>query len=106
MLVKRPVENVVQAKKEVEQLETQGYARNDMYIFAHEPRLESEIADTFKTEEVGMEEQGFMDTMKNVFAKRGDELRTEFESLGLTHEEAEEFERILDQGKLIVIAKK
>lgn len=106
MLVKKPVENVVQAKKEVEELEAQGYSRDEIYIFSHEPKLEGEIADTFNTEEVGMKEQGFLNTMKNVFAKRGDEIRAQFESLGLTHAEAEVFERTLDQGKLVVIAKK
>lgn len=106
MLVQKPVENVVHAKQEVEELETKGYSRDDIYIFSHEPKLEGKIAETFKTEEVGMKEQGFMDTMKNVFSKRGDELRAHFESLGVSKSDAEELESILDQGKLVVIAKK
>lgn len=106
MVIKMEVENVVQAKAEVEKLEAQGYSRDHMYIFSHGARLENEIAETFNTEEVGMKEQGFMDTMKNVFAKRGDEIRSQFESLGLTKEEAELYESILDKGKLVVIAKK
>ncbi|WP_224654502.1 general stress protein, partial [Escherichia coli] len=54
MVVKKIVENAVQAKKEIEQLETQGYTHDDIYIFAHDKKRTENITDALDTESVGM----------------------------------------------------
>ena len=104
--MKTIVENAVQAKEEVEKLEMQGYSRDEIYIFAHYKQREKDISDALETEEVGMKEQGFLDSMKNLVSSRGDELRSKMEAAGLTDEEADDDEKELDTGKLVVIAKK
>jgi len=43
MTVKLTVENVVQAKQEVEKLEAQGYHRDNIYIFAHYEERQDDI---------------------------------------------------------------
>ncbi len=106
MTVKKTVENAVQAKKEIEELVTQGYTHDDIYIFAHDKKRASHITDALDTESVGMKEQGFLDSMKNMFSSRGDELRSKMEAAGLSVAEAADAEQELDQGKLILIAKK
>ncbi len=106
MTVKKTVENAVQAKQEIESLVTQGYTHDEIYIFAHDKKRSDHITDALDTEEVGMKEQGFLDSMKNMFSSRGDELRSKMEAAGLTTDEAATAESELDQGKLIVIAKK
>jgi len=106
MTVKLTVENAVQAKAEIEKLETQGYSRDDIYVFAHYKKRSDDITDALDTEKVGMKEQGFLDSMKNMFTSRGDELRAKMEAAGLTKEEAASAEEELDHGKLVLIAKK
>lgn len=106
MTVKLTVENVVQAKAEVERLETEGFTRDDIYIFAHYKKRADDITDALDTEEVGLKEQGFVESMKNMFTSRGDELRSKMEAAGLSTEEAANAEEELDTGKLIIIAKK
>ena len=106
MLEKFTVENVVQAKAQVETLEMRGYSRDDIYIFAHSRERGHDITDALHTEEVGIEEQGFIDTMVNIFSSRGDELRSKMAAAGLTDEEAAHAESELDDGKLIIIAKR
>lgn len=106
MLVNVTVENVVQAKTQVEMLEIEGYSRDDIYIFTHSPERSNHVSDALHTKEVGLEEQGFIDSMKNMFTSRGDELRNEMEAVGLSKEEAAIAEAKLDMGKLILIAKK
>lgn len=106
MTVKKTVENAVQAKQEIESLVTQGYTHDDIYIFAHDQKRADHITDALDTEEVGMKEQGFLNSMKNMFSSRGDELRSKMEAAGLTTDEAATAESELDQGKLILIAKK
>lgn len=100
------VENGVQAQSEITNLVREGYLHDDIYLFAHDEARKEDLASALNVEEVGVEEKGVVNTMKNLVAKRGDELRTEFESIGLTYSEAAENERLLDQGKLVLVAKK
>ena len=51
-------------------------------------------------------EQGFLNSMKNLFTSRGDELRSKMVAIGLTTQEAEAAEKELDKGKLIIVAHK
>ena len=106
MTVKLTVENVVQAKQEVEKLEAQGYLRDHIYIFAHYEEREDDINEALWTEEAGISEQGFLTSMKNLVNSRGDELRNKLASVGLSESEAAQFEKELDTGKLVIIANK
>ncbi|AQQ51914.1 general stress protein [Planococcus lenghuensis] len=100
------VENAVHAKREIERLETEGFTRDNIYIFAHDKDREEDIGKALDTESVGVGEKGLFSSMKNVVSKRGDELRTELAATGLSKEEAAEYEEVLDTGKLVIVAKK
>ena len=104
MTVKTTVENAVQAKVEIEKLVKEGFTHDDIYIFAHDKKRGGNISDALDTEDVGIKEQGFLDSMKNMFTSRGDELRNKMEAAGLSTEEAATAEEELDQGKLVIIA--
>lgn len=106
MTVKKTVENVVQAKEEVERLVAAGYTHDAIYIFAHDERRGKDITDALDTEKVGIAEEGVLNKMKNLFSSRGDELRSQMHGAGLTEDEAATAESELDQGKLIIIANK
>jgi hypothetical protein len=100
------VENGLEAKKEIEQLTMQGFDRDDIYLFAHDKNRSEDLADSLNISDVGVEEQGFFGSIANVFKTRGDELRSKFESLGLSTAEAERYEEELDHGRCVVIAVK
>ncbi|HSJ37119.1 MAG TPA: general stress protein [Planococcus sp. (in: firmicutes)] len=106
MTIKMTVENALQAKTEIEKLETQGFTHDDIYIFAHDKRRQKDVSDALDTESVGFKEQGFLNSMKNMTSSRGDELRAKMEGAGLTKQEAEDYEEELDKGKLVIIANK
>jgi len=106
LTVKLTVENAVQAKTEIEKLEAQGFTHDEIYIFAHDKDRSKHITDALDTESVGMKEQGLLDSMKNLTSSRGDELRTKMASVGLTVQEAEQYEKELDLGKLVLVAYK
>jgi hypothetical protein len=94
----------VEASNLVSELQNQGYPKEDVYIFAHEKGRSKDLTDATETGSVGTEEQGILDSLENVFRKRGDELRSKMRSLGLTTTEAEQYEEVLDKGQLVVIA--
>ncbi|HLU21805.1 general stress protein [Lederbergia graminis] len=97
-------ENGLEATRVIDELLSQGYIHDNIYIFAHGERRSNDLTDATNTASVGLEEQGFFDAVQNVFRTRGDELRAKFEAVGLTAEEAERYESVLDTGKLVVVA--
>ncbi|HEY4579082.1 MAG TPA: general stress protein [Savagea sp.] len=97
------VENVVEAKKTIEELVREGESKENIYVFSHETDLEEKMAEVFGTEEVGIAEEGLMHKIKNVFSKRGDELRQQFQDLGLSEVNAAEAEEVLDDGRLVIV---
>lgn len=99
-------ENGVQAKEMISQLAAQGYDKENIYLFAHGKEREKDLTDALDTGDVGISEQGLVDSVKNIFNKRGDELRSEFEAVGLSQEEAEKYEKVLDGGELVLVATK
>jgi len=98
------VENGVQARDKLSLLATEGYTKDEVYLFAHDKEREDDLAEALGAGDVGMKEQGLINTVTNVFKKRGDELRAQFESLGLSADEAERYERELDEGRLVLVA--
>ncbi|RST77020.1 general stress protein [Siminovitchia acidinfaciens] len=99
-------ENGLQAKDMINELTAQGYDRENIYLFAHGEERSKDLTDALDTGEVGIGEQGLIDSVKNIFNKRGDELRSEFEAVGLSHEEASKYEKVLDGGELVLVATK
>lgn len=100
------VENGVQAVQEVKQLQTAGYIYENIYVLAHDADRTDRIADTANADEIGIKEEGVFDSIANLFRSRGDELRAKITSLGFTDAEADFYEKELDLGKVLVIAKK
>jgi hypothetical protein len=100
------VENGLQAKQEIEQFLNQGFTKDEVYLLAHGKERSEDLTDALDTNEIGINEQGFFDSIANVFRSRGDELRAKMESLGLTDREAQQFEKELDRGRVMVVATK
>ncbi|WP_442597014.1 general stress protein [Neobacillus sp. D3-1R] len=97
------VENGVQATEKISTLVNEGFSQDQIYLFAHDENRSEHLTEATNTSEVGFEEQGLLGSIGNMFKKRGDDLRSKFESLGLSHMEAEKYEEELDRGKVVLI---
>ena len=104
MVTVHVVENGVEAKDTIQSLETQGYNKENIYLFAHDEDRSEHLTEATDTGAVGMKEQGFLNSITNVFKSRGDELRSKFEALGMSAQEAEQYEVELDKGRLVLVA--
>lgn len=98
------LENGLQAKEKIDQLTVTDYAKENIYLFAHDKDRSEHLTENTDTENVGMKEQGFLDTFGNMFKSRGDELRNRFQNLGLSESEANQYEQELDKGKVVLVA--
>ncbi|WP_110931363.1 general stress protein [Paenibacillus bouchesdurhonensis] len=99
------VQNGVQAVEAVNELRAAGYVRDHIYVLAHDQDRTERIADTSDAKEIGIKEEGVFDAIANLFRSRGDELRAKIVSLGFTETEAAFYEKELDLGKVLVIAR-
>lgn len=106
MAVVKIVENGVQAREGIQLFMAQGYTTEEIYLLAHDEKRTDDLTEALGTSEVGLEEQGIFGSLANVFRSRGNELRAKLESLGLTEAEADEYEKELDLGKVILVASK
>ncbi|WP_313800109.1 general stress protein [Cytobacillus sp.] len=98
------VENGVEAKEQIQQLIDQGFTKEEIYLLAHDNNRSNDLTSALNINDIGVAEQGFFDSIANVFRTRGDELRSKLESLGVSSSDAEQYERELDQGKVVVLA--
>jgi hypothetical protein len=98
------VENGVEAKKAVDQFIREGFTSDDVYILAHDEERSKHLTEGIDTGNIGIAEQGIFDSMANVFRTRGDELRSKMESLNLSETEADQLEKEMDKGRVVVIA--
>ncbi len=97
------VENSVQAKEKIEQLTSEGFTKDNIYLFSHSKDFSKDLTDATDTSSIGIGEQGFFESVGNLFKKRGDELRSKLQSLGLSELEAQQYEKDLDEHKIVVI---
>ncbi|WP_342563069.1 general stress protein [Paenibacillus sp. FSL R7-0345] len=100
------LENGVQAIEEVNRLRDSGYTKDNIYVISHDQDRENRIVDAANTNEVGLGEEGLFGSIANLFRSRGDALRSKITALGFSAAEAGFYEKELDAGKVLVIAKK
>ncbi len=98
------VENGVQATEVIEKLEGEGCNRDHIYLFAHDTARSKHLTENTDTRPIGLKEEGIFDKMANVFRSRGENLRERMTSLGVSQEKANELERELDEGRVVIVA--
>ncbi|MEC2072892.1 YflT domain-containing protein [Alkalihalophilus marmarensis] len=98
-------QNDEEVVREIETLKARGVDPATMYVITHDDDRTDRIADNSDANTVGASEVGLGTSIKNVFRKKGDELRAKFSELGFTEAEAENLENKLDQGKVILVLK-
>ena len=100
------VENDLEVKKSVVHFLNQGFRKEDVYIFAHDKDRSMDLTDATDTNGIEVTDQGVFEALANLFRSRGDELRSDMESLGLSYFEAQQFEGELDLGRVVIVATK
>lgn len=92
--------------KLTEEVQTQinnGVSADNLYVISHDDDRTKRVADHADANTVGVNEEGLGTTVKNVFRKKGDELRVKFEELGFSKDEAAGLEEKLDHGKILLL---
>ncbi|GAK03812.1 general stress protein 17M [Geomicrobium sp. JCM 19037] len=93
-----------EAVKAIDQLKEK-VEEDQIYVLTHDDDHTKRVANRADAETVGMSETGLTTSVKNVFRKKGDELRAQFQELGFSETEANNLEGELDKGAVIVVVK-
>lgn len=88
---------------EVKSLAEKGVSKDQLYVMSHDRERTDRVADNVDANKVGVDEQGIDTFVKNVFRKKGDELRAKLKELGFTQAEADNYEEKLDRGTILLI---
>jgi len=101
----RVVENGVQLKQELQNLQELGFAPDNIYVLTHDDQRTHHLAEKTDANEIGFSEAGMLNSIANLFRSKGEELRSKMESMGLSEREAELYEQQLDRGRVLIIAR-
>lgn len=93
----------VEVIEEIKRQVANGVSKDDLYVMSHDDDRTDRVADKVDANTVGVSEEGFGTAAKNVFRKKGDELRAKFQELGFSETEASNLEEKLDHGKILLI---
>lgn len=95
----------MQVVEEVKAQVARGIPHDHLYVISHDDDRTNRVADNANANTIGLEEEGLATALKNIFRKKGDELRAKFSELGFSDMEAEELEKKLDDGKILLLVK-
>lgn len=86
-------------------LKARGIHEDNLYVLSHEKDDTKDIANDADVNTIGLKEEGLGTALSNVFESRGDELRNKMTELGLSDVEADQYEKKLDMGKILLFVK-
>ncbi|MCA0756013.1 general stress protein [Paenibacillus sp. N4] len=98
------VNNAVEVQEQVYKFQTEGYAKDQIFVLTHDKDRTKRIAENTDAEKIGVAEEGLSTAIANIFRSGGDELRAKMRSLGISERDAQRLEREMDQDKVLVIA--
>jgi hypothetical protein len=98
------VDNIEETKKKVNELATEGYTKDSIYVLTHDKDRTERVAENTDTEQITILEEGLGTSIANIFRSEGDELRAKMRSMGISKSDAERLEAELDKDKIVVIA--
>ncbi|WP_127588563.1 general stress protein [Paenibacillus koleovorans] len=97
-------DSIPDAQNKIRQYNSEGFDREHIYVLTHTPEGTEYVAESTGASEIGMAQEGMLNSIANLFRSRGDELRAKMEALDVPESEAERLEEELDQGKIVILA--
>ncbi|MGP4071745.1 general stress protein [Piscibacillus sp. B03] len=85
-------------ENDIKKLLGNGVDQEDIYVLAHDDDHTEDLAHKTRTHSIEL-------SQNEGFDKKGDELRAKLEEVGVTEEAADQYEAMLDQGKILLIVR-
>lgn len=99
----REYTNDEQLQKDIMALKNHNVDPDNVYVLSHDDDRTERIAKNAGANTIGLKEMNLGSAMGNMFKKKGDELRTKLKEIGFSQEEASNYEKDMDEGKVLLI---
>jgi hypothetical protein len=97
------VNTIMDVRKKVEQLEREGYYKEDIFVLTHDKKRTDEISEQTVGHGIGTAEEGVLTTIANLFRSTGDGLCAKLRAMGVSKEQAERLESEMERGLIVVL---
>jgi hypothetical protein len=98
------VNNIQEVRTKMEEITAAGYDKENIFVLTHDKKRTEQISERTDANEIGIAEEGFITAVGNLFRSSGDELRAKLRSMGVSNEHAEQLEKEMDNGKIVILA--
>jgi hypothetical protein len=98
------VNNIQEVRTKIEEITAAGYDKENIFVLTHDKKRTEQITERTDANEIGIAEEGFITAVGNLFRSSGDELRAKLRSMGVSDEHAEQLEKEMDNGKIVILA--
>ena len=89
----------------IDRLKERGVSEDNIYILTHDDDRTKRVAENAEANIIGLNEESLGTVAKNIFRKKGDELRARLNEIGFDENTSSDLEDKLDEGKVLVIVK-
>lgn len=90
-------------KEEVNSLADKGVAKENLYVMSHDDDRTDRVAGSTDASKVRVEDESLKTAVRNIFRKKGDEIRAKLKELGFSQQQADDLEEKLDHGSILLI---
>ncbi len=98
------VNDIGEARRKITQLEQRGYVKEEIFVLAHDRKRTEYISKHTHGNMVGITEEGVFNAVANLFRSTGEGLRAKLRAMGVSAGYAEQLEREMDMGKIVILA--
>jgi hypothetical protein len=97
------VNNIMEVCKKIEELERDGYFKEDIFVLTHDKKRTDDISEQTVGHGIGVADEGILTTIANLFRSTADGLRAKLRAMGVSKEQAERLESEMDRGLIVVL---
>jgi hypothetical protein len=94
-----------QALRHINNLLQEGFPLSQMYILASDEKLVDELVEITGAQHPALADEGMTSALTKLLRSQGQRLLDEMEALGMTQQEAEQYEQALEFGGILIVAK-
>ncbi|MDB5053224.1 MAG: hypothetical protein JWM44_1274 [Bacilli bacterium] len=98
------VNNILEARNTIREIEHDGYSKENIFVLTQNKKRTEHISKHTDGNEIGVADEGIITAIANLFRSEGDELRAKLRSMGVSRPHAEQLERAMDKGKIVILA--
>jgi putative AlgH/UPF0301 family transcriptional regulator len=98
------VNNILEARDIITNFQREGYVKENIFVLTHDKKRTEHVIDHTDSNKIGVAEEGILTAVANLFRSAGDELQAKLTAVGVSSAHADQLEKEMDKGKIVILA--